>query len=114
MSSSYKVTSGGGGGGPYYPGYSNQAYNGHERAEYRGGGAGGGGANGSYSRNGTGNRVGYYGGQPPRGQSGRSVPPPAAVEDDDEEYERGHWGSKAEFILSCVGFSVSEISLFCS
>jgi hypothetical protein len=21
--------------------------------------------------------------------------------------ERGHWGSKAEFILSCVGFSVS-------
>lgn len=27
--------------------------------------------------------------------------------DEDEEYERGHWGSKAEFILSCVGFSVS-------
>ena len=25
----------------------------------------------------------------------------------DEEYDRGHWGSKAEFILSCVGFSVS-------
>ena len=23
-----------------------------------------------------------------------------------DEDERGHWGSKAEFILSCVGFSV--------
>ena len=26
---------------------------------------------------------------------------------EDEEEERGHWGSKAEFILSCIGFSVS-------
>jgi len=25
---------------------------------------------------------------------------------DSEEYERGHWGSKAEFILSCIGYSV--------
>ena len=25
----------------------------------------------------------------------------------EDEDERGHWGSKAEFILSCVGFSVS-------
>ena len=25
--------------------------------------------------------------------------------------ERGHWGSKAEFILSCVGFSVSCLYL---
>ena len=25
--------------------------------------------------------------------------------------ERGHWGSKAEFILSCVGFSVSCVYL---
>ena len=24
----------------------------------------------------------------------------------EEVEERGHWGSKAEFILSCVGFSV--------
>ena len=23
-----------------------------------------------------------------------------------DEYERGHWGSKAEFILSCIGYSV--------
>ena len=23
-----------------------------------------------------------------------------------EEEERGHWGSRAEFILSCVGYSV--------
>jgi len=30
----------------------------------------------------------------------------AAIEDDEDEYDRGHWGSKAEFILSCVGFSV--------
>jgi hypothetical protein len=28
------------------------------------------------------------------------------VEEDDVE-ERGQWGSKAEFILSCIGFSVS-------
>ena len=26
---------------------------------------------------------------------------------EDEELDRGHWGSKAEFILSCIGFSVS-------
>ena len=30
---------------------------------------------------------------------------PIVEEEDDDE--RGHWGSKAEFILSCVGFSVS-------
>jgi len=29
------------------------------------------------------------------------------VEDEEDEFEdRGHWGSKAEFILSCIGFSV--------
>lgn len=28
------------------------------------------------------------------------------VEDEEEDYDRGHWGSKAEFILSCIGFSV--------
>jgi len=27
-------------------------------------------------------------------------------EEEDEELDRGHWGSKAEFILSCIGFSV--------
>ena len=32
-----------------------------------------------------------------------------AAPDDDDEYDRGHWGSKAEFILSCVGFSVSGV-----
>ena len=32
-----------------------------------------------------------------------------AAPDDDDEYDRGHWGSKAEFILSCVGFSVSSV-----
>merc|ERR1711963_1292493 len=26
--------------------------------------------------------------------------------EDDDEIDRGHWGSKAEFILSCVGYSV--------
>lgn len=30
----------------------------------------------------------------------------------EEEDERGHWGSKAEFILSCVGFSVSEANSY--
>ena len=33
--------------------------------------------------------------------------PAMAGPDDDDDYDRGHWGSKAEFILSCVGFSVS-------
>ena len=31
------------------------------------------------------------------------------VEDEEEEFDRGHWGSKAEFILSCIGFSVSKV-----
>ena len=26
--------------------------------------------------------------------------------DQEEEYDRGHWGSKAEFLLSCIGYSV--------
>jgi len=30
----------------------------------------------------------------------------SAMTVEDEEEERGHWGSKAEFILSCIGFSV--------
>lgn len=30
------------------------------------------------------------------------------VEDEEEDYDRGHWGSKAEFILSCIGFSVID------
>ncbi|CAB4058859.1 unnamed protein product [Lepeophtheirus salmonis] len=35
--------------------------------------------------------------------------PPAPVdpiEEEEEEYDRGHWGSKAEFLLSCIGYSV--------
>ena len=28
--------------------------------------------------------------------------------EEDEFEDRGHWGSKAEFILSCIGFSVSQ------
>ena len=34
-----------------------------------------------------------------------------AIEDEDEE--RGQWGSKAEFILSCIGFSVSDKNVLC-
>ena len=30
----------------------------------------------------------------------------APTSTDSDEYERGQWGSKAEFILSCVGYSV--------
>jgi len=30
----------------------------------------------------------------------------APLSTDSDEYERGHWGSKAEFILSCIGYSV--------
>ena len=29
-----------------------------------------------------------------------------AIEDEEDVEERGQWGSKAEFILSCIGFSV--------
>ena len=32
-----------------------------------------------------------------------------AIEDEDDVEDRGHWGSKAEFILSCVGFSVRSV-----
>jgi len=39
---------------------------------------------------------------PTNGHKMSSVPP----EEEDEELDRGHWGSKAEFILSCIGFSV--------
>ena len=35
---------------------------------------------------------------------------PAADDNDYDEDDRGHWGSKAEFILSCVGFSVMIFS----
>lgn len=47
---------------------------------------------------------------PPSGAM-QAGPPPGqghsrAVEDEEDEYDRGAWGSKAEFILSCVGFSV--------
>ena len=33
--------------------------------------------------------------------------------EDDDEIDRGHWGSKAEFILSCVGYSVSSYFTCC-
>lgn len=39
---------------------------------------------------------------------------PVVDDDDDEDYDRGHWGSKAEFILSCVGYSVSTYQLLTS
>ena len=32
--------------------------------------------------------------------------PSAPVKEENKEEERGHWGSKTEFILSCVGYSV--------
>lgn len=40
---------------------------------------------------------------PDPSRNGKSV---AMQEEDEDEFERGHWGSKAEFILSCIGFSV--------
>jgi len=30
----------------------------------------------------------------------------APLDTEEEEYDRGYWGSKAEFILSCIGYSV--------
>ena len=42
----------------------------------------------------------YNGGkQPYNSQAPAHLP----IEDQDEFEDRGHWGSKAEFILSCVG-----------
>ena len=41
----------------------------------------------------------------------RKVSTVQTVEDEDE-FDRGHWGSKAEFILSCIGFSVSQLFVY--
>lgn len=111
MSSSYKVSSSSYGGSGNYAGYPNYAYNGHEMTEYSR-------QSGQYRANGTGNKVGYqqqqqqqhrqqqqYSGNGNGAYAARSS---GVVDDDDDEYERGHWGSKAEFILSCIGFSVSK------
>ena len=53
----------------------------------------------SFFRYGGGGRSNGRGQNPPQQQM-------QMMEDDDDEYDRGHWGSKAEFILSCIGFSV--------
>lgn len=59
----------------------------------------------SMNKNGTNHRA------PPTNGNYKGKVMPVEDEDDDDEIERGHWGSKAEFILSCIGFSVS-IDLF--
>ncbi|CAM6055082.1 unnamed protein product [Sphagnum tenellum] len=128
MSNSYTVTSPGYGGG-----YSNRAYNGHEMAEYNHGNNG---RNGG--KNGTGNQVSATSytssnsGFAPHHQRSGSVSvngslkasngvSPAAqqqqaavahAEEEEDEFDRGHWGSKAEFILSCIGFSVIGFRIF--
>ena len=104
---SYTVTSGG------YGGYNNAAYN-REMSEFNAGGK-----NDPYNFNGTYNKNGGLKAVTPPQYSynGNNAPPPGpptnglshsrTVEDEDDVEDRGHWGSKAEFILSCIGFSVS-------
>ena len=63
----------------------------------------------SYMSNGGKNgnsRVGPMPGHNGNGYNGTKL---NTVPVEDEEVERGHWGSKAEFILSCIGFSVSTL-----
>lgn len=116
MPKSYSVSgsdSGFSGDSVYSGGYSNYAYNGHEMMEYANKGANRNQASLKTTFNGTGNTVGYGNGFPRDGTDaakkskdfsryGNGGP---SLDDDDEE-DRGHWGSKAEFILSCIGFSV--------
>ena len=59
-------------------------------------------ANTYMTNNGHKNGNSRVGPMPTNGHKMSSVPP----EEEDEELDRGHWGSKAEFILSCIGFSV--------
>lgn len=101
MSHSYKVNSGPYGGGPAYPSH-HYAYSGHEMTEYNRNGN----KNGGYSHSRSGSSVLAGGGGDLGNYKGGTVAA-GALDEDDDEYERGHWGSKAEFILSCVGFSVS-------
>ncbi len=106
MSNSYKVS------GSNYGGYPNYAYNGggQEMSEYRHG-AGISSKNGSGNGNYAGNShnrntsVSNAMGANSKSHSSGSAAA-AALADEDDEYDRGHWGSKAEFILSCIGFSV--------
>ena len=122
MSHSYKVNGGGYSSGSSYP-PPHYAYGQHEMTEYSNGrtngssystaksaknnGSGYPAAYGSHQRNASVSHVNNAGGN--GGNGGGTVA--AGALDDDDEFDRGHWGSKAEFILSCVGFSV-RILLF--
>ena len=105
MSNSYKVSSGS------YGGYPNYAYNGQEMSEYRQGSginkSGSGNANYSGNSHQRNTSVSYNNSGMGVSSNGKnSSAAAAAAIDEDDEYDRGHWGSKAEFILSCIGFSV--------
>jgi len=52
------------------------------------------------------NGNGTYNGKHPQYSSQTAGQVPVIDDEEDEFEDRGHWGSKAEFILSCVGFSV--------
>ncbi|XP_059095413.1 sodium-dependent proline transporter-like [Tigriopus californicus] len=126
MSSYYSHHQGGGGGGsnrgphysansyPSYPNYGYTTDSHHEMSEYNG--------KGTYSSRGSKDNVyspydsaiGISGGASHHvrtssmayGNGSRARAPPPPVDYEDEEEDRGHWGSKAEFLLSCIGFSV--------
>lgn len=83
--------------------------------QHRGSAGVGSNGSGTYNKNGglkavTPPQYAYgNGGYPQPASAGNQVVPKMnsrAVEDEDEVEERGQWGSKAEFILSCIGFSV--------
>jgi len=107
--SSYSVNSSG-----YGSGYNNYGYRGshQEMAEYTRNGSGHHQVNGypqhsqSYSHQRSASVSHSGNGVAPVTNGSNNRASVMAAPDDDDEYDRGHWGSKAEFILSCVGFSV--------
>jgi len=102
---SYQVTDSSTYGRQGHYGQTNMAYNGHgmemnEKNRYDKPPAYN---TGGYSTDGTSSRKenGHS-----RNNSVHHVTKDVSNDDDDEQYDRGHWGSKAEFILSCIGYSV--------
>ena len=128
-SNSYKLNSATHGAYPGgYPAYSTGSYNSnqHEMTEYNGGGSRHGGpGSGNHYSTGSGSKkqhhhhhypqhhhqrsgsVSHSAAHYPPVNHGPSVAGGGHLDDEEDEYDRGHWGSKAEFILSCIGYSVS-------
>eukprot|EP00095_Tigriopus_kingsejongensis_P003208 maker-scaffold50_size457468-snap-gene-1.20 protein:Tk03208 transcript:maker-scaffold50_size457468-snap-gene-1.20-mRNA-1 annotation:"GABA transporter " len=89
--------------------YANYGYSGQEMSEYSGGKGTSRSAQSNSRQAGSPAShhvrtasMGYSNGSTLRHQQ----PPPPPMAEEDVEEDRGHWGSKAEFLLSCIGFSV--------